>query len=57
MMKIPALLTSLTALGLTIVPPVLLLVGLIGEGPMKAVMVGGTMLWFVAWPLANRGES
>lgn len=53
-MKTPALLASLAALALTIVPPVLRLAGSMEEGPMKAAMVAGALLWFLAWPLANR---
>ena len=53
-MKLAALITSLVALGLTIVPPVLLLAGSIDEGPMKGSMIAGAILWFLAWPLANR---
>lgn len=53
-MKFPALIASVVALALTIVPPVLFLVGSLEETPMKAIMVAGTLLWFLAWPLANR---
>jgi len=53
-MKTPALIVSVVALALTIVPPLLLLAGSLEEGMMKTLMVVGTVLWFVAWPLANR---
>ena len=53
-MKQAALSVSLLALLLVIGPPILFLSGSIGEGLMKAVMLAGTLTWFVAWPIANR---
>jgi hypothetical protein len=56
-MKIPALIASLVALALTIVPPVLFLSGSLADGSMKSLMLAGTILWFIAWPLANPESS
>lgn len=46
------------ALLLTIVPPALFAAGSIAETPMKNLMLGATVLWFIVWPLAiRRGET
>ena len=34
--------------------PVLYLAGSLADAPMKGLMLTGALLWFVAWPLANR---
>ena len=47
-------LLSVLALSLTILPPLLLLSGKLPEGIMKWLMLGGTVAWFISWPLATR---
>jgi len=53
-MKLPALIASIAALALTIVPPILFCSGSLADATMKSIMLAGTFLWFIAWPLANR---
>ena len=53
-MKLPALIASIAALALTIVPPILFMSGSLAESTMKTLMVVATLLWFISWPLANR---
>lgn len=48
---------SLLALAGTIVPPVLFLLKLLGESPMKAMMLASTVLWFAAAPFWLKGGS
>ncbi|MGE9267377.1 MAG: hypothetical protein ACQKBY_04715 [Verrucomicrobiales bacterium] len=56
-MKKPAFLVSMLALAATILPPVLFLAGQLEAAPMKGVMLASALIWFVAWPVANREES
>lgn len=56
-MKQAAFAVSLAALLLVIGPPILFMTGAMGEGLMKAVMLAGTVIWFIAWPMANRESS
>lgn len=46
---------SLLALAGTIVPPVLFLLKMLGESPMKAAMLASTFLWFAAAPFWLKG--
>jgi hypothetical protein len=46
---------ALLALALTVVPAALFALKLLGDGPMKAAMVVGTVLWFVAAPRWLKG--
>ena len=46
---------SLLALAGTIVPPVLFLLKMLGESPMKATMLASTVLWFAAAPFWLKG--
>lgn len=39
----------------TLLPPVLYALHLLGDGPMKAVMLAATVLWFAAAPLWLKG--
>lgn len=59
-MKTAAIILSLIALALTIVPPLLFLTGgLAGDGAeslMKTLMMAGTVLWFATAPLWMRRE-
>lgn len=50
-----ARLLGLLALAGTLVPPVLFLFRMIGEGPMKALMLASTVVWFVTAPLWMKG--
>ena len=43
------------ALGLTLVPPVLFLMGSLGLPAMKGAMLGGCILWFVTAPFFMKG--
>ena len=43
------------ALAGTIVPPLLFLLQLLGEVPMKSIMLASAILWFVSAPLWLRG--
>ena len=45
------------ALAGTIVPPVLFLFQAMSEGPMKAIMLLATILWFVFAPFWLKGGS
>ena len=55
-MKKLALAVSGIALLLTIVPPILFFTGSLEDAAMKAVMLAGTLLWFVAWPVALKDD-
>ncbi len=55
-MKIPAMLAALAALGLTIIPPVLVANGAISDPLQKGLMLAGAFLWFATAPLWIRGE-
>ena len=46
---------GLIALGLTIVPPVLFLMGSMTLPVVKGVMLGGCVLWFVTAPFFMKG--
>jgi hypothetical protein len=46
---------GLLALAGTIVPPVLLLCGVLGEGPMKLIMLAAAVLWFATAPFWLKG--
>ena len=48
---------SLLALAGTIVPPVLFLLKILGESPMKALMLVSAILWFAAAPFWLKGGS
>jgi hypothetical protein len=48
---------GLLALAGTIVPPVLLLCGVLGEGPMKLIMLAAAVLWFATAPFWLKGGS
>ncbi len=56
-MKATAWIASIAALGLTIVPPVLFFAKSLPEDTMKLLMLIAVFLWFIAWPLANRGDA
>lgn len=43
------------ALAGTIVPPLLHLLKMMGEGPMKTVMLAATVVWFVFAPFWMKG--
>lgn len=47
---------SALALALVVVPPALNMSGSLETDAMKAIMLAGTVLWFIAWPLADRGR-
>ncbi len=46
---------ALLALAGTIVPPLLYLLRVLAEGPMKAIMLGSALLWFVTAPFWLKG--
>jgi hypothetical protein len=48
---------GLIALGLTVVPPILFLMGAIALPLMKGVMLGGCVLWFATAPFFMKGGS
>jgi|DewCreStandDraft_4_1066084.scaffolds.fasta_scaffold00018_167 hypothetical protein len=48
---------AFAALALTVLAPLLFLGQRLGEGPMKAWMLVGTVLWFVTAPWALKGGS
>lgn len=48
---------ALLALAGTIVPPMLYLTKVLGEGPMKSIMLGATVLWFATAPFFLKGGS
>lgn len=50
-----ARLLGILALAGTLVPPLLFLFRAIGEGPMKALMLVSTLVWFVTAPLWMKG--
>ncbi len=54
-MKAVARILGPLALAGTIVPPVLFLFKALGEGPMKTIMLGATVLWFVVAPFWLKG--
>lgn len=54
-MKMLIKVLGLLALALTIVPPVLFLTGSLALPAMKAVMLGGCVLWFATAPFFLRG--
>lgn len=47
---------ALTALAATIGPPVLLMLGILGEGSMRAIMLVGAVGWFVSAPFWLRED-
>lgn len=53
-MNLPRLL-ALIALALTIVPAALFAAGVLGDGPMKLLMLAGAVLWFVTAPRWLKG--
>lgn len=50
-------LLGLIALGLTVVPPVLFLIGAMALPMMKWVMLLGCLLWFSTAPLFMKGSA
>ena len=46
---------GLIALGLTLVPPMLFLMGSMALPAMKGIMLGGCILWFVTAPFFMKG--
>lgn len=56
-MKKAAKILGVLALGLTVVPPILYAVQSLGEPVMKALMLGGCVLWFATAPVFMKGES
>ena len=46
---------GLLALAGTILPPVLFLLKVMGEGPMKLLMLLSTVVWFATAPLWMKG--
>ncbi|MBN8457205.1 MAG: hypothetical protein J0M04_05120 [Verrucomicrobia bacterium] len=55
-MKSIALPIGLIALAGTIVPPVLVLTGLMAPDPMKTTMLVSCIVWFVTAPMWMRSE-
>jgi hypothetical protein len=45
------------ALVATVLPPVLFLLKVLGEGPMKATLLVATIVWFAFAPLWMKGGS
>ncbi|HOY58926.1 MAG TPA: hypothetical protein PK640_12450 [Verrucomicrobiota bacterium] len=56
-MKTLAKILAPLALAVTVVPPLLFLFKAIGEGPMKATMLGAAVVWFVFSPHWMKGGS
>jgi len=56
-MQLTAKILALLALGLTAIPPLIFMFHSIAETTMKALMIAGTILWFVAAPLWLKGGS
>jgi len=54
-MKILARPLALLALFATILPPTLFLLGVMGEGTMKIVLLCATVVWFASAPFWLRG--
>jgi hypothetical protein len=54
-MKVVAKILGLLALAGTILPAVLFLFNVMGEGPMKLVMLLSTVVWFVTAPIWLKG--
>lgn len=46
---------ALLALALTLGPAILFATGLLAEGPMKLLMLAGTVLWFATAPRWLKG--
>jgi hypothetical protein len=56
-MKRLCFLLGILALGLTVVPPFLFMTGALAcEDCMKRFLLAGTILWFIAWPVASRPD-
>jgi Flp pilus assembly protein protease CpaA len=53
-MNLPRLL-ALLALVLTVGPAVLFAAGVLGDGPMKLLLLAGAVLWFAAAPRWLKG--
>jgi hypothetical protein len=54
MKRLPGILSLLAVAG-TIVPAVLFMFKMIGDGPMKATMLVASILWFAAAPFWLKG--
>ena len=54
-MQTPLKLVGVLALGLTIVPPVLFLMGTIALPVMQGIMLAGCVLWFATAPFFMKG--
>lgn len=49
-MKSMTMILGPLGLALTVVPPVLFMAGMLGDGVMKGLMMAGALVWFVAAP-------
>jgi hypothetical protein len=56
-MKILATILAIVALGLTIIPSILVFTGGMGLDLHKQLMTAGTILWFVSAPIWFRKKS
>ncbi|HNU98329.1 MAG: hypothetical protein KA191_04240 [Verrucomicrobia bacterium] len=56
-MKTLAKILAPLALAATVVPPLLFLFKAMGEGPMKATMLGAAVVWFAFSPHWMKGGS
>jgi hypothetical protein len=54
-MKSVAKILAPLSLVATVVPPLLFMLRAMSEGPMKAIMLGATVLWFVTAPFWLKG--
>lgn len=55
-MKTIAMPLGLLALAGSIVPPILFMLGLLGQEPMKQLMLASTVVWFVTAPMWMKSE-
>ncbi|MFM1945512.1 MAG: hypothetical protein RI897_4494 [Verrucomicrobiota bacterium] len=49
-MKSMTMILGPLGLVLTVVPPLLFMAGMLGDGMMKGLMLAGALVWFVAAP-------